>query len=82
VSDFAPGTKTPAQLSREFLGQAFQGRRFTHYVEINVTDLNVIRGRNGVYVIPNDVALDISDLIISSGKVGKQGAKDHDVLRG
>jgi hypothetical protein len=34
LSDFAPGTKTPAQLSREFLGQPFQGRQFTHYIEI------------------------------------------------
>lgn len=71
VSDFAPGTKTPAQLSREFLGQPFQGKKFTHYVEIDVTDLNVIQGRNGVYVIPNDVPLDITDLIIGSGKVVK-----------
>lgn len=68
VSDFAPGTKTPAHLSREFLGQPFQGRKFTHYVEIDVTDLNVVKGRNGVYVIPNDTPLDISSRVISSGK--------------
>jgi hypothetical protein len=36
MSDIAPGTKTCAQLSRCFIGQPFQGKRFTHYVEINV----------------------------------------------
>lgn len=69
VSDFAPGTKTPAQLSREFLGQPFQGKRFTHYIEIDVTDLPVVQGRNGVFVIPNDVPLDLSGRIIRSGNV-------------
>ena len=34
VSDFAPWTKTPSQLSREFLGQPFQGKRFTHYTAL------------------------------------------------
>ena len=51
LSDFVPGTKPPAQLSREFLGQPFQGRRFTHYVEIDVTGLEVVQGRNGVFVV-------------------------------
>ncbi|MFN7769727.1 MAG: HYD1 signature containing ADP-ribosyltransferase family protein, partial [Planctomycetaceae bacterium] len=69
VSDFAPGTKTPAQLSREFLGQPFQGKRFTHYIEIDVTDLQVIQGRNGVFVIPNDVPLDLTGRVIGSGRV-------------
>lgn len=36
LSDIAPSTKTPAQLSRAFLGQPFQGQRFTHYIELNV----------------------------------------------
>jgi hypothetical protein len=67
--DIVPGTKTPAQLSRQFLGQPFQGRKFTHYVEIDVTGVNVMRGREGVFVIPNDTALDISRRIISSGTV-------------
>ncbi|MGY4397672.1 hypothetical protein ACVWZA_002869 [Sphingomonas sp. UYAg733] len=48
VSDFAPGTKTPAQLSREFLGRPFHGDRFTHYVEIDATGLGAIPGRVGV----------------------------------
>jgi hypothetical protein len=73
LSDFAPGTKTPAQLSREFLGQPFQGRRFTHYVEIDVTDLNVVQGRNGVFVVPGNQPLDLTGRIVGSGPVPPVG---------
>ena len=67
MSDFAPGTKTPAQLSREFLGQPFQGRRFTYYVEIDVTGLDVVQGRDGVYVVPGNQPLNLSGRIVGSG---------------
>jgi hypothetical protein len=69
LSDIAPGTKTPAQLSRAFLGQPFQGARFTHFVEIDVTGLNVVQGRPGVFVIPNESPLDLTGRIVSSGPV-------------
>ena len=69
LSDIAPGTRTPAELSRDFLGIPFQGRRFTHYIEVDVTGLNVIQGRAGVFVVPNDVPLDVSQRIISHGRV-------------
>jgi len=69
VFDLVPGTKTPAQLSREFLGRPFHGDRFTHYVEIDATDLGAIQGRPGVYVIPNEVPLNLTDRLLGSGKV-------------
>ncbi|WP_428841192.1 HYD1 signature containing ADP-ribosyltransferase family protein [Bradyrhizobium pachyrhizi] len=47
----------------------FQGRRFTHYLESKHCDLDVIRGRPGVYVIPNGVPLDLNGRVVSSGKV-------------
>jgi hypothetical protein len=59
VSDIVPGIRTPSELSRDFLGQRFQGSRFTHYVEIDATGLGATQGRAGVYVIPNDVPLDL-----------------------
>ncbi|WP_253864971.1 HYD1 signature containing ADP-ribosyltransferase family protein [Prauserella halophila] len=67
VSDIVPGTRTCAQLSRCFLGQPFQGRQFENYVEIDVRGLNVIKGRDGVYVIPGELPLDISRRLTSSG---------------
>jgi hypothetical protein len=39
LSNIVPGTMTPAQLSRSFLGRPFHGSRFTHYVEIDATRL-------------------------------------------
>ena len=54
LSDIAPSTMSCAQLSRCFIGQLFQGQRFTNFVEIDVTGLNVVKGRNGVFVVPNE----------------------------
>lgn len=71
VSDIVPGTKTPAQLSREFLTVPWQGRRFTHYVEVDVTGLDVVQGRNGVFVIPGDTPLDLAGRIVGHGPVPK-----------
>jgi hypothetical protein len=69
LSDISPGAMKPSQLSRAFINLPFQGRKFTHYLEINTGDLNVIRGRPGVYVVPNEVPLNLNDRVISSGKV-------------
>ncbi|WP_223773175.1 HYD1 signature containing ADP-ribosyltransferase family protein [Streptomyces sp. 135] len=67
LSDIAPGTKTCGQLSRCFLGHPFSGRRFTNYVEIDVRGLNVVKGRDNVYVIPNQGPLDLNGRIIGHG---------------
>ncbi len=71
LSDIMPGARTPAQLSRDFLGRPFQGRRFTHFVEVDVSGLRVIQGRPGVLVVPNSAPLDVSGRVISSGGVPK-----------
>ena len=69
VSDIVPGTRTPSELSRDFLGIPFQGRRFTHYIEIDATGLGAVQGRTGVYVIPNEAPLDLTGRLLNSGKV-------------
>jgi hypothetical protein len=71
LSDIEPGTKTPAQLSKAFINNPFQGARYTHYVEIDTKDLNVIIGRPGVYVVPNDNPLNLVNRITGNGRVGK-----------
>lgn len=70
LSDIEPHVKTPAQLSRLFLGHPFQGKKYTHYIEIDVTNLIVVQGRPHVFVINNDAPLDLSGRIIGYGKVG------------
>lgn len=72
VSDIVPGTRTSSELSRDFLGVPFQGKRFTHYVEIDATGLGAVQGRTGVYVIPNETPLDLTGRLISSGKVPRK----------
>ena len=67
LSSIAPGTKTSAQLSKEFLGMPFQGQRFTHYMELDVTGLNAVEGRANVFVVPGETPLDISGRIVSYG---------------
>jgi len=69
LSDIAPGTMTPAQLSRAFINNPFQGARYTNFIEIDTAGLNIIQGRPGVYVVPNEVPLDLSGRITNSGQV-------------
>lgn len=69
LSDIVPGTRTPAQLSRDFLGAPFWGSRFSHFVEIDVSGLNVVQGRPGVFVVPNEGPLLLAGRIVRSGKV-------------
>jgi len=52
------------------IGHPFQGQKFTHYIEIEVTGLTVIHGRLGVWVIPNNHPLDLTNRIVRYGKVG------------
>ena len=67
LTDIEPGTMSGAQVSRVLIGHPFQGRRFTHYVAIDATGLNVIPGRPGVFVIPNNQPLDITGRVVRSG---------------
>jgi RHS repeat-associated protein len=67
LSDIQPGTMTCAQLSRCFIGQPFQGNRFTHFIEIDVTGLNILKGREGVFVHLSETALDLLGRIVSKG---------------
>ncbi len=70
LSDIVPGTKSPAQLSRSFIHNPFQGAKYAYYVEIDVTDLDVVYGIDNVFVILNQEPLDLMDRIVSYGKVG------------
>src|SRR5437764_12997381 len=53
LTDIRPGTMSGARLSRALRGNPFQGRRFTHYVEIDVTGLQVVMGAAQGNVVPN-----------------------------
>ncbi|MFG2634883.1 putative T7SS-secreted protein [Streptomyces sp. NPDC048362] len=55
LSDIQSGTKRPGQLSYAFLRVPWQGARFSHFLEIDVRGLEVMRSveRPDVYVIHN-----------------------------
>ena len=72
LSDVEPGRMTPAQLSRLFLGQPFQGRRFTHFIEMNVDGLAVRKGREHVFVVPGTLPLAVAGHVICSGEIQYQ----------
>ena len=62
----------PEELSKALARNQHQTDKFTPYLEINPDGLNVIKGRSGVYVVPNEGPLDLNNRIISSGKVSDQ----------
>jgi hypothetical protein len=68
LSDRVPGTLSSSQLSRCFLGQPFQARRFTHFIEIDMVGIDVLKGRDGVYVVLGREPLDLSGRLIRSGE--------------
>ena len=47
LSDIVPGTKTPSQLGRQFINVPNK-HKYTHYVAIDVSGLDVTKGRDGV----------------------------------
>ena len=67
LSDIEPGTRSNASLASRFLSNQFQGAPFSHYVEIDVTGLRIAEGRPGVFVIPNEEALDLVGRILGFG---------------
>ena len=44
------------------------GRKFTNYIKIKTEGLNVIRGRDNVFVVPNIKPLKVKKRIESTGK--------------
>jgi hypothetical protein len=67
VSDIPPRTLSASQLSYRFVRVPYASRRFTHYIEVDVTGLEVICGREHVFVIPGREALDLEGRIVSWG---------------
>ncbi|MEV5283126.1 HYD1 signature containing ADP-ribosyltransferase family protein [Streptomyces sp. NPDC052811] len=68
LSDIAPGTLRNGQLAYRFVKMGFLGARFSHYLEIDVTGLEVLEGRANVFVVPNSGPLDVSNRIVSWGQ--------------
>ncbi|MEU1277813.1 HYD1 signature containing ADP-ribosyltransferase family protein [Streptomyces sp. NPDC005805] len=70
LSDIQPGTKTPGQLSHAFVRVPWAGHKFTHFFEIDVRGLEVMRSveRPDVYVILNNENLDLTGRIVNHGK--------------
>ncbi|MEU1883170.1 HYD1 signature containing ADP-ribosyltransferase family protein [Streptosporangium sp. NPDC020072] len=85
VSDIPPGSRSASQLSLCFLRVPYAVRRFTHYVEVDVTGLEVVYGREHVFVIPSREPLDLTSRIVSWGSndgLVSQGALASRLPRG
>jgi hypothetical protein len=67
LSDVPPGSMSLAQLSRRLVGVPWQVRRFTHYVEVDVTGLARIECRSCVILIPGREPLQLDGRIVSWG---------------
>lgn len=74
-ADLTPGQLSAGKLSRFQLVQRLFGvprragyNKTTHFVEIDVTGLNITKGRDNVFVHLSNTPLDISSRIVRSGK--------------
>ena len=71
LSDIQPKSTTPTSLALKFI-RVPNRYKYTHYIEIDTNGLIVTQGRQGVYLIENSKSLDVSNRIISYGKVGEE----------
>ena len=70
LSDIKPESYSPAQLAKKFINLPNK-YKYTYYIEIDVTNLEIIQGRDGVFVIQNEAPLDLTGRIVRTGVVGK-----------
>jgi hypothetical protein len=76
LTDVPPGQLTGAQLSRLLLGHPFEGHRFTHFLALDVTNLEVIQGRKSIFVVLGRYPLNIE------GKIVRTGTNANDLYQG
>lgn len=67
MTDIPPGTRSRSQLSKLLVGVPFAAPRFTHYVEVDVTGLEVVRCREHVFLIPGCAPLVLERRILGWG---------------
>ncbi|MFC1429149.1 HYD1 signature containing ADP-ribosyltransferase family protein [Streptacidiphilus sp. N1-3] len=69
LSDIEPGTMRQGQLARAFYGTPWGGQNFTHFIEVDVRGLQLVAApdRPGVFLIPNDDPLDLTDILVRYG---------------
>jgi rhs protein len=66
-TDINPIDFTAGQVSRRLYGVPWKTNSLTHYIQIDVTGLNVIKNAPFNYYIPNNQPLIINNRIVSSG---------------
>ncbi|MDQ0930927.1 HYD1 signature containing ADP-ribosyltransferase family protein [Streptomyces turgidiscabies] len=66
LTDIQPGTKRAGQLSAAFYRVPWLGRKVSHYVSIDVSGLDVHKGREGVFYVLNSEPLDLAGRIVGS----------------
>lgn len=67
LTDIAPGTMPRTRLAWWLVRHPGASWRFTHYIALDVTGLDVVYCRKHVFLIPNWEALDLTNRIVSSG---------------
>jgi hypothetical protein len=68
-ADVAAGKISQGQLAANIYGDARKLNSVSHYVEIDVSGLEVEEPRPGTFLIKNETDLDVTNRIVSHGKV-------------
>jgi hypothetical protein len=63
----AAGQISMGQASSTLFGVPWNSGKMSHFVEIDVTGLNLLNPRPGTFLLPNNAPLDLSGRIIRSG---------------
>jgi len=70
LTDIKPGSLTMGQTSRRLFGVPWNKTYLTHYLEIDVTGLNVVKNAPYNYLIPNSGSLNLGGRVVGGGLTG------------
>lgn len=51
-SDIAPGTRSDASLSKQFINNHWKGSKYSNYIGVDTSNLIVVKGRDGGICAP------------------------------
>ena len=69
-TDIAPGMFTKGQTSYRLYGVPWNGRRLTHYIEVETSGLNIINNKPFNFLNPSTAPLNLNGRILGGGATG------------
>jgi hypothetical protein len=68
LTDIVPGSMSKGEIATRLYNYASQSWKVTHYLSIDASGLDIVAGRENVYLVPGTEPLDISGRVMDFGE--------------